>query len=275
MKCKNMIMLDPFSAYPCGKCYTCRVKKSREWSNRLLHEMSYWDSSLFLTLTYDDDHLPLSISKRELQLFIKRYRKEISKDGRKFKYYAVGEYGDTYRRPHYHIIAFGSVLSDFRIHPKIHGKYTSAAWPNGFVDVGTVEPGSISYVTGYVRKKLNRRQDDERYIKAGLYPPFQVQSQGLGLRWALDNAEYLKSNEHLTVKGVPSSIPRYYLNKLGLEFEDTTQERLNDFDERWEIYWTKRGIFDEQVRTELYEKMLEQGDRNIRAKHELHGGGSL
>jgi hypothetical protein len=97
---------------PCGKCIACRIARTREWTVRIMHEMSCHDNAVFATLTYDDDHLPpdRSISKDELQRFIKRLRKELG--DRKIRYFACGEYGETTNRPHYHAIIFGLGLTE-------------------------------------------------------------------------------------------------------------------------------------------------------------------
>lgn len=79
---------------PCGKCKGCKMAHSREWAFRLLCELdTYQGQGIFLTLTYDDLHLPkdLSLHKEDLQNFFKRLRKALP--GVKIKYYACGEYG--------------------------------------------------------------------------------------------------------------------------------------------------------------------------------------
>ena len=43
---------------PCGKCIGCRIAKRKEWSLRMLHELTYHPQSSFITLTYDDYNLP-------------------------------------------------------------------------------------------------------------------------------------------------------------------------------------------------------------------------
>lgn len=43
---------------PCGHCIGCRLDKSRDWANRCMLEAKYHEKMCFLTLTYDDDHLP-------------------------------------------------------------------------------------------------------------------------------------------------------------------------------------------------------------------------
>ena len=43
---------------PCGRCIGCRLERSRQWAMRCVHEAEMHDENVFVTLTYDDDHLP-------------------------------------------------------------------------------------------------------------------------------------------------------------------------------------------------------------------------
>ena len=97
-----------FTEIPCGRCIECRLKRSREWANRCMLELPYHESSYFLTLTYDDNHLRYgdvhdengflvqnpTLYKKDLQDFFKRLRKNYKYDNH-LKYYACGEYGDN------------------------------------------------------------------------------------------------------------------------------------------------------------------------------------
>ncbi|AXH74217.1 MAG: replication initiator protein [Microviridae sp.] len=82
----------------CGQCMECRLAYSREWAIRITHEAAMHDRNCFLTLTYDNDHLPAhgQLVKSDLQKFFKRLRHHFN-----FKYVACGEYGDRRRRPHF------------------------------------------------------------------------------------------------------------------------------------------------------------------------------
>lgn len=109
-------------------------------------EQQVSDSSVFLTLTFDDEHLPNPpyVNKRDLQLFFKRLRKIIFP--RKIRYYACAEYGEERGRPHYHAIVYGLNFSDKQV--------VDDAWKQGFISLDKVELGSIAYVAGYVSKKF-------------------------------------------------------------------------------------------------------------------------
>jgi len=133
-------------------------------------EVMEHEASCFITLTYNDEHLPNppEISKRELQLFLKRLRKAIYP--RSFRYYCVGEYGDKSHRPHYHGILFGIGPTE----EEVIGK----CWGKGFVQVGTAEVDSARYVAGYVLKKMTK-SGDTRLM--GRPPEFAIMSRKPGI----------------------------------------------------------------------------------------------
>lgn len=189
---------------PCGKCLLCRINKSREWSFRLmLHAESCNFECSFITLTYDDDHLPkdLQIHRKELQDFFKRFR--YSLDGKRIKYFACGEYGGVSGRPHYHAIIFGLDPFYFQgISTEIPTKCRSGymikipQWDKGLVHVAPVCVESIYYVARYLLKKVGTNlynSDTARCqfsrgckhyacdLRYPINPPFQLSSQKLGL----------------------------------------------------------------------------------------------
>ena len=120
--------------------------------------------SAFVTLTYDDEHLPSDgmLAKRDVQLYLKRLRKSL--EPRKFRYYLCGEYGPQTHRPHYHAILFG-------LHPEIDAFAINKAWQKGFCVIGQdCSDASIQYVAGYVTKKITKRDD-------GIAPEFALMSR--------------------------------------------------------------------------------------------------
>lgn len=157
--------------FPCGKCADCRIRRASDWSFRLMEEEKVSSSSLFLTLTYDTEHVPItkagfmSLNKRDVQLFIKRLRKGHKDNDSKIKYYAVGEYGGRSRRPHYHVIAFSADVS--KVQP---------AWQLGSVHYGTVSGASVGYTLKYMTKNrtVPCHQNDDRV------PEFSLMSKNWG-----------------------------------------------------------------------------------------------
>lgn len=208
MQCTNPMFLKSQGFYvPCGKCLGCKIAHSREWTVRLMHEMSSWDCYCFLTLTYDEEHVPFSLSKRELQLFWKRLRKAIHP--RKLKYFSCGEYGDTYGRPHYHAIVYGVDWNDEKIILK--------CWNKGFIKIGGVTRKSIGYVTDYCLKKYDKRRNKDEYERFGLETPFQLASQGFGLKFAVANRQQLSDDLGCTYNGRRVGLPKYYVRKLDID----------------------------------------------------------
>ena len=79
---------------------------------RCEHEVSLRDDNSWLTLTYDDENLPDngSLRKKDLSGFLKRLRSRRSGDV--IRFFACGEYGGRFDRPHYHVLLFGYGFPD-------------------------------------------------------------------------------------------------------------------------------------------------------------------
>ena len=222
VSCKNPLYVNGVVA-PCGKCFSCRSKYRRQWQLRMQHELlTYNYNAMFLTLTYNDENLPTnhSLSKRDVQLFIKRLRK-FYKDV-PIRYFAVGEYGDRKLRPHYHLIIYGLKAPEQRRKSKLNWKYgkflSENIWKKGFTFVGYVDSKCISYVSKYVLKSFVKDISNEDFIKGGMEPVFSLKSSGLGLTWLLNNVTTvvndLKQGKTVKLFKGRTSYPRYYRKKL-------------------------------------------------------------
>lgn len=153
---------------PCGKCIGCLSDRARSWAIRCMHEAKSHVDNCFLTLTYDDEHLPKDNSVRlsVVQKFIKATRQKMGK----FSFFACGEYGEGLGRPHYHMILFGLDFPD-KLHEKGVGenrlyssKLLSKLWPNGFALIGSVTFESAAYVARYVLKKKFGDAQRDHYV---------------------------------------------------------------------------------------------------------------
>lgn len=124
-------------------------------------------SSAFITLTYNDESYPHdhSVDPRELQLFLKRLRHHFPGT---LRYFAVGEYGDTTMRPHYHAALFGypnctNGLTRYDSTGNesccIHCRLLTKTWGKGVIQNALLEDRAIQYICGYVVKKMTRDQD--------------------------------------------------------------------------------------------------------------------
>lgn len=217
--------------YRCGRCPACLQARGRAWALRLLHEAKYWPTAQMLTLTYSDDNLPPlgSLRKLDLQNFFKRLRQTLfrickltGQSPRRLKYYAVGEYGDRTRRPHYHVLLF----CDFD--PRLCEK----SWGLGHINYRPLNEATINYVTNYMVKSLTNKTLRMMALLRGIEPPFKVQSQGIGLQFALDNKVRLRKDKHIKRNGKTLPLPRYYRSKLKIDF-DWSEVELS---EAWQEY---------------------------------------
>lgn len=212
---------------PCGKCLGCRVRKARDWAVRCYLESKLHERNCFLTLTYDDDHLPVdnSVHKRDLQLFLKRLRKELSYYGDTIRYFACGEYGARLHRPHYHILVFGcDFVYDERLRAynapvtrsffrQVHSGsyYTSPivtrSWDKGFHLIADLTPASCSYVARYVTKKLRSKAE-----YGEKEPEFTLMSRrpGIAHDWYEKFGKYVRDHDHVHFGKVITRPPAYF-----------------------------------------------------------------
>lgn len=230
-------LTDPIEV-PCGHCVGCRMAKAKEWSVRCALEREYYvDDCYFLTLTYDDRHLPKDgmLCKKDLQDFWKRLRKA----GYRFRYFACGEYGETYQRPHYHAIVFGLNIPDlrfYRLSNRMSQLFVSQEiqriWSNGFVSIGYADTGSIAYTAGYCEKK----QDDPHWNDYRVKPFITMSRKpALGTAYLLEHKDtIIASNKVYGDFGSSHQqpVPRHFIRKLGELDEDWLKGRSLVMQER-------------------------------------------
>lgn len=274
---------------PCGKCAACLSRRSEEWITRLKIENEYSTSAYFVTLTYDDEHLPKDdngnpcfnsdhlkdFHKRmrvalERKHFVTRYplfgKKSFPLEGRPFKYFISSEYSpdsnDTgIYRPHYHGIYF-----DLPEDPFIADLFVRACWKYG--SILTIEPlteGRLRYTAEYA---LNARLAS--FAPDDWMPPIMRVSRGMG-------ASLLKQDNIIDwMRSAPAKrcympapggkrlrLSRYLKLKI---FDDDMRAQIND----------ERALHYQKLSREEFEKHLDLGfelsrqlERKIRQK-KLH-----
>lgn len=167
------------AAYPCGRCDPCMSNRRRLNMSRIFLESMVHEKSCFITLTYDDEHLPKggTLVPDDLRKYWMRLRKAIYPA--RIRYFAVGEYGDTNWRPHYHAAVFGLGLQDESV---LREAWSLDGIAIGFVHVGDLSAASANYIAGYVTKKM-MRSDDGRLYRNGvkLFPEFRRSSNKPGI----------------------------------------------------------------------------------------------
>lgn len=206
---------------PCGYCILCREEQSRQWAVRISHESQMHERNCFMTLTYDDDHLPEhgSLNYKHLSLWWRKMRRTIPG----VRYYAVGEYGDKSDRPHYHVCVFGE---DFRDECYIMREGTHKLWCNliaqnmwehGRVAIGNLDYTTAQYTAGYMAKKLVKgkqyvRVDNSSGELIPLVQPraFMSKHPAIGATWLERYGNQVYAWDQVVVNGRPQKPPRYY-----------------------------------------------------------------
>lgn len=262
----------------------------------------------FLTLTYDEQNLPLLISPefgamgdlrpKHLQDWLKRLRAAIAP--LQIRFYAVGEYGDENKRPHYHVFLFGfptcrrgRTRQHLRTGQSLWKGCCSVCelvgntWGQGDVDLGTVEIGSAQYVAGYVNKKMTHRDDSRLF---GRHPEFSRQSNrgGIGKMFMFEVAsEFLKYESSfnlvsadvpsaLTVGGKTQPLGRYLRQQLRIMVgrdAKAPKEAIEEYKNSPEMLDLRKDQFERSGRTSFASVILERYHQKIesmKAKAKIH-----
>lgn len=272
--------ITDFIEIPCGHCIGCRLKYSSDWATRCMLELNYHDKASFITLTYDDEHLPIPnqiintdgvvsdspihpLVKRDLQLFFKRLRKTFSED--KIRYFACGEYGSTSMRPHYHIILYGVDFSDdrkiFKTSKNGDFYYTSETlstlWKNGFHLITDVTYDTCAYTARYVTKKLNGPAADV-YTYFNFPREFSVMSRrpGIGRQYYDDHSTDIYRNQEIfisTEKGGKKLLPPRYYDKL---YDIDYPEKMSEIKEKRRFIAEQNNLLKSSLTSLSYLDML-------------------
>ena len=203
-----------YMPFPCGKCPACVRRRVSGWAFRLNKQSEQSNSAHFVTLTYNDEHIKKTkngfetLVKKDVQDFFKRLRK-LTKQ--KISYYAVGEYGDTGERPHYHIILFNA-------NPKI----VENAWKLNDITLGNVHFGDVGDASvGYTLKYISKDKKIPQFNGDDRQKEFALMSKGLGAGYLTDNMVKwhtkgnIENKVYLPLKdGKKAAMPRYYKDKL-------------------------------------------------------------
>lgn len=154
-----------------GDFSTPSVVNTEELRNSIIlynkHRTFYKNNySVNRNVTYQDNKIAVLVN-RHLQLFIKRFRKYVSKHyNEKVRYYAVGEYGVQSLRPHWHIIFFYSssdLARDFEDvlqfgteeRPIQTPLFLRSLWKFGHIDSKQTDGKAYFYISSYVNKPAN------------------------------------------------------------------------------------------------------------------------
>jgi len=234
MKCLAPLSLSPKAkglartTVPCGKCESCQSKRRNEWAFRNAEEVRVSKNSMFLTITYAENHITYTkdgeatLVKKDHQDFIKRLRHAISQlppsilhDWPSLRFFMCGEYGDKGDRPHYHYLLYN-------LPPQIDFHRLLKIWGKGRIEIKPITDGRIHYVTKYTIRPWEK--DNETKVK-----PFNSMSKnpGIGHNYINRAARFHKENETYmgVINGQKQPIPRYYKDRI---FTPEEKESINE-----------------------------------------------
>lgn len=302
LKYEDLMYNPKIMLIPCGQCIGCRIRQREDWATRIELEARDYekDEVWFITLTYDDDHVPGMITKtgeimrkvqytwkpgekrpssvqillyEDIQKFLKRLRKAYRG---KLRYFVAGEYGEQTARPHYHMILYGWKPTDLKNLYKIqhNGYYTSEwlknLWGMGQIQIAQAVPETYRYVAGYVTKKMYEIDGKKanEYYEIGQTKPFACMSLKPGIGdnyYQKHKAEIWRQGYIQCTNGKRAQIPRYYEKQMEAE----NPQRL------WRIKQNRQKNTMEQKRLQLenqdYKTVLETKERVTKKQTKKHG----
>ncbi len=257
----------------CGQCTGCRIAKTREWAIRCVHEASMHEDNSFITLTYDQKHIPPdgSLNIAHWQKFMKRIRKHYQP--KKIRYYHCGEYGSQTERPHYHACLFGHDFQDKYLwaHRRGNKVYRSETleklWPFGLSEIGAVTAQSAAYVARYIMKKITGEKAESHYLRIdeltgelyNLQPEYNTISRnpGIGAGWFEKFSQDVFPDDFIIHEGKKYKTPKYYNGLYEIvdpnELSRVKKERLRNFNKA--EHTTERLAIREKVKRAQIERL--------------------
>lgn len=233
---------------PCGNCIGCRLSRAQGWALRCHLENQQHRAAVFTTLTYDDANLPPELNYNHVQDFFKRLRTHCDRLIKKssaptlssrLRFFASGEYGERFGRPHYHAIIFGLNHTAANL---IEDK-----WGKGICHTRTADPASIAYTARYTQKKAGEHAE----ITWRNLGPI-ADADGV---WQGDRYERIKitwRKDPLTGKYIPSLAPFIRMSR---------NPGIGSHAKQWPSSWRRYGVYQGQripVPRYLHQAWLDQ-----------------
>ncbi len=154
----------------CRKCWQCVQKAQLDWVGRCIAEYKTSTIAHDVTLTYGRDPDQRPDHERATVLFysdVQKWFKRLRKDGFKFRYFVVGEYGSEHGRSHWHLLIFWQGPA-----PKVQLKTrrVQGKWNLGWSYWREPSLDGIRYMCKYIQKDQG---DEERqgHLSMSKKPP--------------------------------------------------------------------------------------------------------
>lgn len=232
---------------PCGHCAACKLTASSSWANRMEMELPYHKNAWFLTLTYDDEHVPwsynnglginkwtgeveienLTLNYKDMQDFwkrLRRYREYHNIDDGQLMYFQAGEYGGKTHRPHYHAIVYDLNIKkeDLKEYKRKNGivyyncDWITKIWGNGHVVITEASWKAFAYTARYTTKKVYGSESKKYYSDMGILPEKCMMSKkpAIGMKYYEEHKNEIYKKDSIQLKNGRSCKPPRYFDKL-------------------------------------------------------------
>lgn len=222
---------DDYFSVPCGMCLNCRVDRQNSLIDRAEWEYINYGCGAFVTFTFDDAHLnpyqfidskdgklKATLSRKCGKDFLNRLNKQVKKFCNEngttplcrpdYKYILTGEYGDKFKRPHFHALFFGL---DFAFCKRLFWR----AWKGfGQIQVDPIRAGGIKYATKYISSQTFGHYRFYQYNYHHLEAPYSVHSTKFGEGLYKSQLSYIKNhNGNYRWHNTDRPLPKYYKDK--------------------------------------------------------------
>lgn len=226
--CTNLITIkkgDETIKVKCRKCLQCRTERASQWAIKLIKENLYHKKGMMVTVTFDNSKIwegkygsnanwakDLELSKEYTKKFFKKLRKKYPEN--KISYFKIGEYGEKYKRAHYHIIIWGLGLEDVKAirektgsksnMPIYYSKELEDIWGLGRTRITELNNNSIKYVANYSVKKIKN-------VGKNIFS-FSNREK-IGTKWLRRNHKEIR-NGYVSDDGKKYKIPENWIKEL-------------------------------------------------------------
>lgn len=232
---------------PCRNCANCRAlrKANLDVTFNMALQENYRQGygATFVTLTYDDDHIPIlirdygdyhtTLNKKDSQGYMRTMRRLVGRAvdegmmaNKNYDYILSGEYGDDpngTHRPHYHIAILG-------VRAEQWATLSEKVWDKGIQQIEVMKGTSgIGYVTSYFQTAINRKEAERIREEYGFEAPYITRSKNTAIEtierhweeWKESGLRYYTRGKYLPL---PRSIRERIRQVEGTKYEKTTNE---------------------------------------------------
>lgn len=236
-----MFCEHPNGRFTCGKCRACRLRQANEkMIISIFAAAEFQTKGQFLTLTYNDEHLPNGLKHSDFSDFMKRLRKNTGVKG--LKMFMAGEYGSENHREHFHCLFYNHKFPIEEIEKAWRDPDTKE--PLGFVYDGTLTPKAMKYVSGYISKKGYEPESGKR-------PPYGRSSCGLPDNLTPKEIVKMSKTGKIGYNGRTFAVPRNWRRK---------------YKDIWNFFQKEREDLQTAEYIENYDKNIQLTPERVSAK---------